>query len=92
MKLRIATIILALLDAIACALGVYAAFMPGSDKAAADLDVATGVVIALLYAMTGLPALVLALRGKAPRIALTLALAFPAAFACMFILVSAGFS
>ena len=46
----------------------------------AGLDKLGGYSITVLFVLTGLPALMLAFTNRAPRAALALALAFPAAF------------
>src|SRR5215831_21201296 len=58
-------------------------FMSGSDPATKGLDEAAGVTALLL--ITAAPALGLILFGRALKTALTLALAFPAALAALFI-------
>jgi hypothetical protein len=53
---------------------------------------AAGLVVTGLFVLTGLPALLLAWRGMKPRLALALALGFPAAFAILFIGVVIAFA
>jgi len=83
MKLRTATIIVSLVDAIAWGLVAIAAFMSGSDAATIGLDKTAGLVVTALFLVTGAPALALALMRRAPAAALALALAFPTAFAAL---------
>lgn len=58
--------------------GTY--FWSQHDPATKGLDEGAGQVVTVLFAITGLPALVLVWRGRAPRTALILALAFPGVF------------
>jgi hypothetical protein len=85
MTLRFATLIVSLLDLAAWIFICYATFLSGSDQATKGLDNDAGLAVTALFLMTGAPALVLALKGRAPKTALTLALAFPAAFAVLFV-------
>ena len=85
MKLRTATIIVCVVDAIAWAFVAIATFMSGSDAATKGLDEGAGLVVTALFLVTGAPALALALLGRAPATALTLALAFPIAFVALFV-------
>ncbi len=85
MKLRTATIIVCLVDAAAWALVAVATFMSGSDAATKGLDEGAGLIVTALFLVTGAPALALVLLGRAPITALTLALAFPTAFAALFV-------
>ena len=55
-----------------------------SDAATKSLDNAAGFAIVALFLLTAAPALFLAARGLAPRLALALALAFPATFLVLF--------
>ena len=84
MNLRIVTLVIGLLDALACAVVAIATFNSGSDRATIGFDYAAGgAVVTGLFAVTGLPALVIAALKRAPRTAL--ALAFPAMFVVLFI-------
>jgi hypothetical protein len=67
-------------------------FWSGSDAATIGLDRAAGVFISALYAVTGLPALVLAALDRKPRLALMFALAFPGVLALFFAAVVIAFS
>ena len=49
------------------------------------------MLVTALLLITAVPAFVLWLRGRAPRTALTLALAFPGAFAVLFAVAVIGF-
>jgi hypothetical protein len=46
------------------------------------------LVTTILFAITGAPALLLAMRSRAPRAALLLALAFPTAFVALLVAVA----
>jgi len=85
MKLRTATLIVCLVDAAAWALVAIATFMSGSDAATKGLDTGAGLIVTALFLVTGAPALALVLLGRAPITALILALAFPTAFAALFV-------
>ncbi len=85
MRLRTATIIVCLVDAAAWAFIAVATFMSGSDAATKGLDKGAGLIVTALFLVTGVPALALALLGRAPITALILALAFPLAFAALFV-------
>ena len=82
---RSATIVAFFLDAAAWALASIMLFLSGSDQATKGLDVAAGLVVTVLFFVTGVPALILALIGRSPRTALSLALAFPAACSLLFV-------
>jgi hypothetical protein len=84
MTLRIATIVIGLLDAAVWTVLAFMTFLSGSDPATKGLDIGAGAVLTALFLVTGLPALVLAGIGRAPRAALALALVFPAVFALLF--------
>lgn len=86
MRLRTLTLIIAALDA-AAALAVSAAMLwSQSDPATKGLDTLAGYAVALLFLLSGAPALALTWYRRAPRLALTLALAFPAAFAVLLVI------
>jgi hypothetical protein len=86
MRLRAVTLIVAALDA-AAALAVTAAMLwSHSDPATKGLDTFAGYAVALLFLLTGVPALALTWYRRAPQLALTLALAFPAAFLVLLII------
>ena len=91
MTLRFATIIVSILDFVAWVFTAFATFLSGSDQATKGLDNVAGMVVTALLLVTGAPALVLALKGRAPKTALTLALAFPATFAVLFIALVVAF-
>jgi hypothetical protein len=82
---RAITIAVALLDAAASAVVAVASYTSGSDPATVGFDYAAGVIVGVLFLLTGLPALILSYCKRAPRTALILALAFPAAFAVLFL-------
>lgn len=61
-----------------------ATFLSGADAATAGLDRAAGIAVTILFALTALPAFLLALARRTPNLALGFALGFPAAFALLF--------
>jgi hypothetical protein len=83
-NIRIATIVIGLLDAAGCAVVAVGSYTSGSDPATIGFDYAAGVIVTGLFLVTGLPALILAYLRRAPRTALALALAFPAIFVLLF--------
>ncbi len=82
---RITTIIIGLADAAVFAFVAFASFTSGSDAATKGLDQGAGVVVTVLFLVTGAPALALAWMRRAPTAALMLALAFPIAFVAAFV-------
>jgi len=92
MIIRIATIVIGLLDAAAWIVLAFMTFLSGSDPATKGLDIGAGLVVTVLFLVTGVPGLVLASIGRAPRTALTLALAFPAVFVLLFVAVVIAFA
>jgi hypothetical protein len=85
MNIRIVTIVIGFLDALVSAVIAVASYNSGSDPATIGFDYAAGAIVAVLFAVTGLPALIVAYRRRAPRTALGLALAFPALFVVLFV-------
>jgi hypothetical protein len=85
MTIRVATIIVGLLDALGSAVVAIGSYNSGSDPATIGFDYAAGYVVTALFFVTGLPALVLVLMRRAPKAALVLALAFPALFVVLFV-------
>ena len=85
MTFRFATIIVSVLDFVASIFIASATFLSGSDQATKGLDNVAGMAVTALILVTGVPALVLALKARGARTALALALAFPATFAVLFI-------
>ena len=65
--LRLATLIIALLDTAAFIFAVSVTVLSGSDAATKGLDNAAGWAIVALFLLTAVPALVLLWRGRAPR-------------------------
>jgi hypothetical protein len=92
MTVRIGTIIVSVLDAAVWAVLAFSMFMSGSDPATKGLDEAAGVIVTALLLITAAPALALILFGRAPKTALTLALAFPAALAALFVTAMVAFA
>jgi len=84
-RARLAALIIVALDAIGWAVVAINTFWSTSDPATKGFDEAAGYVVTILFVLTGAPALVLAGFRRAPRLALGLALAFPAAFALAFL-------
>ena len=76
--MRLATWIIALFDTAVFLFAVSVTFFSGADAATKGLDNAAGWGMVAFYALTAGAALVLLWRGRAPRTALALALAFPA--------------
>ena len=92
MKLRTATIVVCVVDAIAWALVAIATFLSGSDAATKGLDEGAGLIVTALFLVTGAPALALVLLRRAPATAFTLALAFPLGFAALFVAALVAFA
>jgi hypothetical protein len=63
----------------------FAMFNSASDPATSGLDEAAGFIVTGLLLITALPALALIVFRRAPKTALTLALAFPVALAALFV-------
>jgi hypothetical protein len=84
-NIRVATIVIGLMDAAGCAVVAVASYTSGSDPATIGFDYAAGVIVMGLFIVTGLPALIMAYLRRAPRTALALALAFPGIFVLLFI-------
>ena len=82
--LRLATFVLCGLDTILWLAVVGATFLSQSEPATAGFNSAEGMTASFLYAATTLPALGLAVAGRARRSALALAVVFPAVFAALF--------
>lgn len=79
---------IAVLDAIGWGLAAFNLLMTDGDPATRGLDQLGGYSITILFVLTGLPALTLILTNRAPRAALALALAFPAAFLVLLVAVA----
>jgi hypothetical protein len=88
---RVAAGIIGLFDAVAWLLivGYYA--WSDSDPATAGFDKAAAAVTTVLFALTGAPALGLAMRDRALHIAVLLALAFPTILVALLITVILAF-
>ena len=87
MNRRNATLAVGAIDAAVWAAIVAAALTSRSDPATTGLDEAAGWAVTALFLFTGMPAIVLAWRRRAPVTALVLALVFPAVFAVLLIAV-----
>ena len=85
MTMRTTTIIACVFNAVVWALFAFEMFLSGSDPATSGLDAAAGYVVTALFLATVVPALALIAFGRAPKAALTLALAFPLVVAGLFI-------
>jgi hypothetical protein len=72
-------------DCLAGAAVALALLFSSSDSATKGLDTVAGWSVALLLLVTGAPALALAWTGRAPKISLAFALAFPVCFILIFI-------
>ena len=83
MKRRAALIVCGV-DLIVWALLAIIFFLSGSDPAVRDLDVAAGIAVTILFALTAIPAFLLAWSGRAEVLAIGFALAFPMAFVLLF--------
>lgn len=82
--MRIATLIIGALDMIAWLAVVAVTFFSQSDPATKGLDIVAGLLVTAVFLLTGFPALLLAWRDAKPRLAIALALAFPAVFVILF--------
>jgi hypothetical protein len=85
MNIRTATVVVGILDALACAATAVACFDSGSDLATIGFDYAAGAIVTTLFLVTSVPGLILVFMRRAPRAALALALTFPAVFVVLFI-------
>jgi hypothetical protein len=81
--MRIATIILSILDAIGWAVVARYTLLSESDPATMGLDVAAGWIVTMLFLVTAVPAFVLALMRRQPKTSLALALVFPVGLAAL---------
>jgi hypothetical protein len=70
----------------------FAIFKSGSDQATRGLDEAAGYIITGLFLVTCIPALALAVFGRAPKTAFILALAFPMGFVALFVVAIVAFA
>lgn len=91
MNIRTVTLAVTLLDSAAWLLVVFGTLFSGSDPATKGLDNGAGIAVTLLFLVTAIPSLFLLYRKRAPRAALTFALAFPAVFILMFAAVVIAF-
>jgi hypothetical protein len=85
MRARWAALVLALLDTAAWLLIAGTMLLSASEPATRALDQFAALVVSVLYFVSGAPALLLAWKSRAPRVALALALVFPAAIAALLI-------
>ena len=80
------------LDVVLWALVAFATLLSRSDAATKGLDNAAGLAVTALFVSTVVPAFLLVMRRRAPRTALTLSLAFPAAFMVLFVVAIVAFA
>jgi hypothetical protein len=92
MTTRMAALIIGGLDALGWLLVCAATLFSQSDPATKALDNFAGFSVTVVFLLTGVPALVLAWRNRAPRLALVLSLGFPAGFALLFAVAVAAFA
>ncbi len=92
MKTRMAALIIGGLDALGWLLVCAGTFFSQSDQATKGLDNFAGLVVSALFLLTGVPALALAWRNRAPRLALALSLGFPAGFVLLFVVAVVAFA
>lgn len=91
-EMRIATVIVGVLDTLLWLVVAISMFFSLSDPATKGLDVMAGILVSALFLLTGLPALLLAWRDTMPRLAFALAIAFPAAFVLLFVAAMVAFA
>lgn len=92
MNTRIATLIIGAVDTVIWLAVAGGTLLSQSDHATKGLDMSAGMLVTALFLVTGLPALLLAWREAKPRLALALAIAFPATFVVLFIGVVIAFA
>ena len=92
MTMRMAAFIIGGLDAAGWLLVCAATFFSQSDPATKALDTFAGFAVSVVFLLTGVPALVLAGRNRAPRLALALALGFPTGFVLLFAVAVVAFA
>ena len=80
-----AVYILCAVDLALWVLILAALLLSGSDPATAGLDTAAAAAVTILFALTALPAFLLARARRALNLSLGLALAFPGAFTLLLI-------
>ena len=84
MSARTAAFIVGGLDALGWLLVCAGTLFSQSDPATKGLDTFAGLAVSVVFLLTGVPALVLAWRNRAPRLALALSLGFPTGFVLLF--------
>ena len=92
MSARTAAFIVGGLDALGWLLVCAGTFFSQSDPATKGLDTFAGFAVTVVFLLTGVPALVLAWRNRAPRLALALALGFPTGFVLLFAVAVVAFA
>ncbi len=92
MTARTATFVVGGLDALGWLLVCAGTFLSQSDPATKGLDTFAGFAVTVVFLLTGVPALALAWRNRAPRLALALSLAFPTGFVLLFAVALADFA
>ncbi len=92
MTARMAAFIVGGLDALGWLLVCAGTFLSQSDPATKALDNFAGFAVTVVFLLTGVPALVLAWRNRAPRLALALSLGFPTGFVLLFTVAVVAFA
>jgi len=92
MMLRAVALFIGALDALVWLLVSAGTFWSSSDPATIGLDKFAGIVVTVLFFLTTVPALALAWRGYKLKLALVLSLAFPSAFAVLFVVAIIAFA
>jgi hypothetical protein len=82
---RTLTLIVCGLDTLVTLAVVVETFGRIAEPATHSLDLAAGYAVLILFVVTAAPALWLTWRRRAPKLALSLSLAFPGFFAVLFI-------
>ena len=86
--MHIATLVIALLDAIVWTTVAGGVLLSQPEPATCGLDLAAVTIVSILFALTGAPALILVWRKRAARAAFALSLAFPGIFVVMIVAVA----
>ncbi|MBV8888160.1 MAG: hypothetical protein JO305_00670 [Alphaproteobacteria bacterium] len=88
---RLSTPMLVALDVVACIALVAMAFIAPSDPAAKGLGVPLAGLIGGLFVLTTIPALVLVVLRRSPRLAMLLTIAFPLLFIAAYVTLGIAF-
>lgn len=92
MNLRTAVIAACVVDTAIWVVVALAFLRSGSDPATKGLDETAGLFVTALYLVTAAPAIALAVLGRAPRVALALALGFLVVLAGAFVAAVVAFA